>query len=64
MAFLLPEAGLVAPILGWIGLLPAAAILVGLLEPLEVRGAGAVNAIGYLAFSIWLLVVAVVLLVA
>jgi len=64
IAFLLPQAGLVAPWLGWIGLLPAAAILVGLLEPLEVRWAGAVNAIGYLAFSAWLLVVATVLLVA
>lgn len=64
MASLLPQADLVAPALGLAGLLPAAAILVGLLEPLGVRWAGAVNAIGYVAFSVWLVFVGVVLLVS
>jgi hypothetical protein len=63
IAFLLPQAGLVAPILGWIGLLPAAGILCGLLEPVGVSWAGAVNAVGYLAFSIWLIAVGIALLV-
>jgi hypothetical protein len=63
MAIVLPEAGLVPPVLGWIGLLPAVAILAGLLEPLEVRWAGAVNALGYLAFSAWLVVVGIVLVI-
>jgi hypothetical protein len=63
IAFLLPQAGLVAPILGWIGLLPAAGILCGLLEPVGVSWAAAVNAVGYLAFSIWLIAVGIALLV-
>jgi len=62
MALLLAQAGLVPNALGWIGLLPAAAILVGL-EPLGVAWAGLINAIGYLASSVWLLIVGVVFLV-
>jgi hypothetical protein len=64
MAAFLPRAGLVAPVVGWIGIVPAVAILIGLLEPLDVRWAGFVNALGYLAFSAWLFAVAVILLVA
>lgn len=62
MALLLPQARLVVPMLGWIGLVPALAILIGLLEAFDLSWAGAVNAIGYLAFSVWLTVVGVVFL--
>jgi len=64
MALLLPQAGLVDQVLGLIGLVPAAAILAGLLEPLAVRWAGTVNAVGYVAFSLWLGVIGLVLVFA
>lgn len=47
---------------GWIGILAALGILIGLLEPLGVRFAGAVNAISYIVWSLWLIAAGVLLL--
>lgn len=55
--------GLVPPILGWLGLLPALVILAGLFEEAGFEKAGAINAIGYVLWSLWLIAVGVALLV-
>lgn len=48
--------------LGWAGLIPAAGILVGLLEEAGFKAAGAINAISYILWSIWLIAVGVAFL--
>jgi hypothetical protein len=53
----------VSPVLGWLGLLPAIGILVGVFEETGLKMAGAVNAISYLLWSLWLIALGVVLLV-
>ena len=47
------------PWLGWMGIIAAACIFVGIFEPLGLAAAGAINAISYLAFAIWLVVIGV-----
>ena len=42
------------PWLGWAGIASALGILVGLLEPAGIALAGTINAIAYLAWSLWL----------
>ncbi|MDX2138651.1 MAG: DUF4386 domain-containing protein [Chloroflexota bacterium] len=51
-----------APWLGIIGIVSAIGIMVGLLEPAGVGFAGAVNAISYILWSLWLIVLGVILL--
>jgi hypothetical protein len=58
----LEGSGLVPDVLALAGLVPTAAILVGLLEPAGWRPAGAINAIGYLAWSMWLVALGIALL--
>lgn len=48
--------------LGWVGLIPALGIFVGLFEEAGFKAAGAINAVSYVLWSIWLIVVGVVLL--
>lgn len=48
--------------LGWVGAVSAAGILVGLLEPAGFAMAGAINAVAYIVWSLWLVAVGVVLL--
>lgn len=48
--------------LGYVGLIPAAGILVGLLEEAGFKAAGAINAISYILWSIWLIAVGVAFL--
>jgi hypothetical protein len=50
------------PWLGWLGLVAAVAILVGMLEPAGVGSAGPINALGYALWSLWLLATGVTLL--
>jgi Domain of unknown function (DUF4386) len=47
-------APLFRPWLGWVGIASALGILVGLLEPAGIALAGTINAIAYLAWSLWL----------
>ena len=49
------------PLAAWLGLLLALGILSGLLEPAGVAWAGTVNAIAYSAWSLWLVVIGVLL---
>jgi hypothetical protein len=48
--------------LGWIGIISAAGILVGVLEPAGVPLVGLINAMSYIVWAIWLVIVGVRLL--
>jgi len=48
--------------LGWAGLIPAVGIFIGVFEESGFRAAGAINAISYILWSIWLIVVGIVML--
>jgi hypothetical protein len=50
------------PWLGWAGIVSALGILVGLLEPAGFALAGTINAVAYLAWSLWLVATGVSLL--
>lgn len=50
------------PWLGWAGIVSALGILVGLLEPAGIALAGTINAVAYLAWSLWLVATGVSLL--
>jgi hypothetical protein len=52
-----------APWFGWIGMICAAGILVGMLEPAGFKRAGTVNAIAYILWSLWLVALGVILLI-
>jgi uncharacterized protein DUF4386 len=56
------QTAVVAPLLGWLGLLPALGILVGLFEETGFKPAGAINAISYILWSLWLIAFGVALL--
>lgn len=48
--------------LGWIGFLPAIGIFIGVFEESGFKAAGAITAISYILWSLWLIVLGVVLL--
>ena len=48
--------------IGWVGLVPAAGIFVGLFEEAGFKAAGAINAVSYILWSIWLIMVGVAFL--
>ena len=48
--------------LGWVGFIPAIGIFVGLFEEAGFKAAASINAISYILWSIWLIVVGVVFL--
>jgi hypothetical protein len=48
--------------LGWIGFIPALGIFIGLFEESGFKAAGAITAISYILWSLWLIVLGVVLL--
>jgi hypothetical protein len=50
------------PLLGWLGLVPAIGVLFGVLEETGFKAAGAINAISYILWSIWLIVFGIALL--
>ena len=58
------QTGLVNPLLGWLGIIPAVGVLAGVLEEAGFKAAGAVNAISYLLWSIWLIAFGIALLLA
>ena len=53
------QTGIVAPIFGWLGLLPAVGILIGVFEETGFKAAGAINAISYVLWSLWLVALGV-----
>jgi hypothetical protein len=52
----------VSPLYGWLGLIPALGVLVGVLEETNFKAAGAINAISYILWSVWLVAFGVALL--
>jgi hypothetical protein len=53
-----------SPLMGILGIISAVGILVGLLEPAGWKPAGAINAISYLVWSLWLIISGVMLILA
>lgn len=52
----------VNPLIGWLGILPALGVFVGVFEETGFKAAGAVNAISYILWSLWLIAFGVTLL--
>ena len=52
----------VNPLVGWLGILPALGVFVGVFEETGFKPAGAVNAISYILWSLWLIAFGVALL--
>jgi len=53
---------LVSPLFGWLGILPALGVFVGVFEETGFKAASAINAISYLLWSVWLIALGVALL--
>ena len=47
---------------GWLGVIPALGILAGVLEETGFKAAGAINALSYIFWSVWLIALGIVLL--
>lgn len=52
----------VYPLFGWLGLIPAIGVFIGVFEETGFKAAGAINAISYILWSIWLVALGVMLL--
>ena len=52
----------VNPLVGWLGILPALGVFIGVFEETGFKAAGAVNAISYILWSLWLIAFGVALL--
>ena len=53
---------IVHPMFGWLGIIPAIGVLAGVLEETGFKAAGAINAISYILWSIWLIAFGIALL--
>jgi hypothetical protein len=62
LSMALAQGGVVSPAYGWLGIVPALGILIGVLEETGFKAAGAINAIGYVLWSVWLIALGVALL--
>jgi hypothetical protein len=62
LALAILQTGVVHPWLGWLGLIPALGVFVGVFEEAGWRAAGAITAISYLLWSMWLIGLGVALL--
>jgi hypothetical protein len=51
------------PWFGWLGMVCAAGILVGMLEPAGFKRAGSINAMAYIFWSLWLVALGVIILI-
>jgi len=52
----------VSPVFGWLGLLPAIGVFVGVFEETGFKAASTINAISYLLWSVWLIAFGIALL--
>jgi len=57
------QTGIVSPLFGWLGIIPAIGVLCGVFEETGFKAAGAINAISYILWSVWLIAFGIVLLV-
>jgi len=48
------QTGVVSPLIGWLGIIPAIGVLAGVFEETGFKAAGAINAISYILWSVWL----------
>jgi uncharacterized protein DUF4386 len=53
---------IVNPLFGWLGILPAVGVFIGVFEETGFKAAGAINAISYLVWSLWLMAFGVAVL--
>ena len=53
---------LVNPLFGWLGIVPALGVLMGVFEETGFKAAGAINAISYILWSVWLIAFGIALL--
>jgi hypothetical protein len=53
---------LVNPLFGWLGIIPAIGLLMGVFEETGFKPAGAINAISYILWSVWLIAFGIALL--
>ncbi len=56
------QTSVVNPLVGWLGIIPALGVFIGVFEETGFKAAGAVNAISYILWSIWLIAFGVALL--
>lgn len=52
----------VNPLFGWLGILPALGVLAGVFEETGFKAAGAINAISYILWSVWLIAFGIAIL--
>jgi hypothetical protein len=48
------QRNLVSPLFGWLGIIPAIGVLAGVFEETGFKAAGAINAVSYILWSLWL----------
>lgn len=53
---------LVNPLFGWLGIIPALGVLMGVFEETGFKSAGAINAISYILWSVWMIALGIALL--
>jgi hypothetical protein len=53
---------LVNPLFGWLGIVPAVGLLIGVFEETGFKVAGAINAVSYILWSVWLITFGIALL--
>jgi hypothetical protein len=56
------QTNMVNPLIGWLGILPALGLLIGVLEETGFKAAGLINAISYILWSVWLIALGIILL--
>jgi hypothetical protein len=62
LCFAIIQTGIVSPLFGWLGIIPALGVLMGVFEETGFKAAGAVNAISYILWSIWLVALGVAIM--
>jgi hypothetical protein len=62
LCIVLIQTNVANPLFGWLGLIPAIGVLCGVFEETGFKAAGAINAISYILWSVWLIAFGIVLL--
>ena len=62
LCFAIIHTGVVHPLFGWLGIIPALGVLAGVFEEAGFKAAGAINAISYILWSLWLVALGTALL--
>jgi hypothetical protein len=62
LCFAIIQSGFVSPLFGWLGIIPALGVLSGVFEETGFKAAGAINAISYIFWSVWLVALGIAML--